>query len=425
MDEALGNQDQLDARDRGFIIHLVQGVQRWRLRLDWIIGQAVHFPLRKITPRNLNILRLALYQIYFMDKVPESAAVNEAVKQVKVRESKHVVSFVNGVLRNICRNKDDFSFPDPKKDPIGYLSTFFSYPEWLVKKWTRELGKDTAQDLLEAGNRVPKLIVRTNTLKINRTALIERLKQENVVGIPTPKAPDGIFLEGLKGRIDGLNTFREGLLQVQGQATQLMSHLLAPQPRDSVLDVCAGLGGKAGHMAELMQGRGNVLALDISARRLIDLARNSERLGIHNIDPVVADAAFGLSSLIRCRFDGIMVDAPCSGLGVLSRHPDGKWNRDVKDIKRLARLQKTILKGAASVLKKGGRMLYVTCTISKEENEEVVEDCLERNKDLESINLAYDAPVWARPLVNREGFFQSYPHIHEMDGLFAALFTKS
>ena len=424
LDEILRRNRHLDERDRAFINQLVQGVLRWRLRLDWIIEQAADFPIKKIYPSILNILRLALYQIFFLDRVPQSAAVNEAVKQARVNGPRHVVSFANGILRNICRQKDKIPFPDRDSDIVHYLSVFYSYPEWLIEKWIEDMGVEFTEELLSAGNRIPTLTIRTNSLKLDRSELIKRLGDEGVTGRPVPYSPEGIQLVDFKGRIDELISFREGLFQVQDQAAQITSHLLSPQPGEIIIDLCAGLGGKSTHLAELMGDKGRVLTIDITHKRLISLGKTSRRLGIGSIISMVADATGSLSSLFRNKFDRIMVDAPCSGLGVISRHPDGKWSKSEEDIGRLAILQKIILNEAASVLQKGGKMLYVTCTISREENEEVVNDCLERNRDIYIENLRGLAPEWCMDLIDDQGFLRTFPHLHNMDGFFCALFTR-
>ena len=424
LDRLFRANPNLDDRDRAFVSQLVQGVVRWRLRLDWIIGQAAHFPLDRIDPPVLDILRLALYQIFFLNRIPESAAVNEAVKQAKARCPRHVVSFVNGTLRNICRHKDRITFPDRGADPVLYLSVYHSYPGWLVGKWIRELGEDKADALLEAGNRTPFLTVRVNGLKTSRSSLIRRMEAEGLKAKPTHYSPLGVVIEGLRGRVDQLEAFREGLFQVQDEAAQVASFLLAPPSGSNVLDVCAGYGGKTSHLVELMGNQGRVVALDTNRARLISLAENSKRLGIDIIHPVVADAAGQVSALFRSPFDRVMVDAPCSGLGVLSRHPDGKWNRNREDIKRLSGLQSSILNQAARAVERGGRMLYVTCTVSREENEGVAEAFLSRHEGFVLENLRDQAPPWALDLIDERGFLRALPHVHGTDGFFAALFRR-
>ena len=424
LEDIFRQNPKLDHRDRAFIVHLVQGVLRWRRRLDWIIEQAADFPLKKITPTVLNILRLALYQIFFMDRVPESAAVNEAVNQAKKEGARHVVSFVNGILRNICRAKTEINFPDPDTNPVLFLCVFYSYPEWLVNKWLKEWGREFTEELLSAGNQIPVLTIRTNRLRLSRSALIERLAEEGIAGKPTSYSPDGVLIEDLKGRVDELVSFRQGLFQVQDQAAQITSHILDPQPGQTILDVCAGLGGKSTHLAELMEDKGQVVGLDIDHRRLLSLVENSKRLSINNVRPIVANASGSLSPLFRTKFDGVVIDAPCSGLGVLSRHPDGKWNRKKEDVQRLTFIQKSILNEARPLLNPGGKMLYITCTISKEENEDMVQGFLAAHKDLSLENIRDHIPAWGLSLVDESGFLRTFPNEHDMDGFFAALFVK-
>ena len=424
LEDLFRSSPHLDGRDRAFISHLFLGVLRWRLRLDWVIEENLDFPIRKVAPPVLNILRLALYQVLFMSRVPESAAVDEAVKQAKRSQPRHVASFVNGILRNICRRKDSALFPDPGKDRVAYLSRFHSYPQWLVVKWIREWGMKTTEDLLAAGNRIPVLVLRTNQLKLSRQGLVEHLKGERIIATPTRFSPQGLRVEDLSGRVDEVPSFREGLFQVQDEAAQVASFLLAPQPGDAVLDVCAGLGGKSTHLAEMMRDRGKVIALDRDAGRLLSLEVNRVRLGARKVFPLLADATQDVSLLFRARFDAIMVDAPCSGLGVLSRHPDAKWNKSEESVRRLADLQVTMISRAVPVLKKGGRLLYVVCTLSKEENEEVVRRSLASHAELTLCDLREQAPGWARDLIDEAGFFRTFPHRHGMDGFFAALFRK-
>jgi 16S rRNA (cytosine967-C5)-methyltransferase len=424
LERVLRQDKHVTQRDRAFIYNLVQGVFRWRLRLDWIIKQSVNFPFRTIEPPVLNVLRMALYQIFFMDRVPQSAAVNEAVKQAKAVGKGPAAGFVNGILRRICRQKDKITFPDKKEDPAQYLSVFYSYPSWLVKKWMNELGTAPAERLLDAGNQIPDLVIRTNSLKIDRTGLIGLLEDEGVVAGPTKHSPDGVRLEGLKGGVVLLEAFKKGLFQVQGEAPQICSHLLNPVSGDSVLDLCAGLGGKSTHLAELMGGKGRVVSLDISHDRLVMLLDSVRRLEINGIHPVVANADTSLGSLKKGRFDKILVDAPCSGLGIISKHPDGKWSRDESDIKRLARLQERILNRAVPLIKSRGTMLYVTCTVSREENERVVSKLLTKNPGIILENLKDHAPDWAMGFIDNQGFFKTLPHLHGMDGFFAALFRK-
>jgi 16S rRNA (cytosine967-C5)-methyltransferase len=422
--ESLFSQNpRLNDRDRAFAVHLVQGVLRWRIRLDWILKQFVRFPFKKIDQPVLNILRLALFQILFLDRVPESAAVNEAVKQSRKMGKKHVVKFVNGILRQICREKDRLPYPLFDSDPSRYASVYYSYPMWLVQKWTRELGQDMALQVMKAGNEIPVLTIRTNALRTTRQALLNRLGEEGVEGRAVDFAPEGIELTHFKGAISRLDAYKAGLFQVQGEAAQICAHLLAPGGVDVVADVCAGLGGKSTHLAELMGNRGRVLAFDTSLVRLGGLKENTKRLGIGSVFPVAADAT-GPLFFLRDPVRKIMVDGPCSGLGVISKHPDTKLTKKEDDIKRLAMIQNSILSRSCQALCRDGEMLYVTCTISKEENEAVVESFLRENRQMALQDLRRRIPPWGRDLVDENGFLKTFPHLHGMEGFFAALFRK-
>ena len=424
LEESFKRNPDLTDRDRAFIVNLVKGVLRWRLRLDWIIRQHVRFPFKNIDPTILNILRLALYQIFFLDRVPQSAAVNEAVKQAKATGAKYVAAFVNGILRHICRQGDRISFPDRKKELVHYLSTFYSYPLWLVEKWLNEVGNDSAERLLSAGNRTPGLVVRTNNLKIDRPGLIRCLEQEGVDSSPTCYSPEGVKINTISGPISRLDSFKEGLFQVQDEPAQIVSHLLSPAPGETILDLCSGLGGKSTHLAELVGEKGTVFAVDINHSRLSGLIENMDRLEIANVRPVRADAGKDIASLLRRSFDKILLDVPCSALGTISRHPDGKWARDESDIKRISLLQRKILNSAVPLLAGGGRMLYVTCTISREENEYAARYFLDKNSGMALENLRDHIPEWGLDLVDEGGFFRTLPHVNQMDGFFGALFVK-
>jgi 16S rRNA (cytosine967-C5)-methyltransferase len=261
-------------------------------------------------------------------------------------------------------------------------------------------------------------------LEVDRDDLIGFLEEEDLTVAPTMHSPQGITIRGLKGSVEHLNTFKKGLFQVQGEAAQICSHLISPKQGESVLDLCAGLGGKSTHLAEIMGGKGRVVSLDINRGKLVRLSKSCRRLGIGCVQPVVADASAGLSSVLRITFDKILLDGPCSGLGILSKHPDGKWSKDETDIQRLGRLQKRILNEAVPLLKKGGTMLYVTCTISKTENEDVVGAFLSNNSGMILENLKDHVPAWGLELIDEKGFFKTLPHVHGMDGFFAALFRK-
>ena len=390
-----------------------------------MLGRVSSRPLTSLSPIVLNILRLALYQVLYMDRVPDSAAVNEAVEQVKARGMGRAAPFVNGLLRNLCRSHREIAFPDPAEDPVRSLAAVHACPEWLAARWLERFGLEEAGALMAAQNRIPPLDIRVNRLKGTPDALRQALGEEGVEAVPVEGVPGALSLSGLRGRVDGLRTFQEGLFQVQDRGAQVAGHLLAALPGERILDLCSGHGGKATHLAELTGDRARVTSLDIHHARLVDLRRTLTRLGLRQVEPVQADGTRGLDRLFRTTFDAVLVDAPCSGLGVLRRHPDGKWNRSEADLPRLAALQKALVLQGAQRLRPGGRLLFVTCTVAGEENEGVVENVLQERPDLSLARLDEGAPPWARRFVDDRGLFRTLPHIHDADGFFGALLVKS
>jgi 16S rRNA (cytosine967-C5)-methyltransferase len=324
----------------------------------------------------------------------------------------------------VCREKDRLPFPDREKSAPLYLAVRYAYPEWIVNKWLKEWGRSFTEKLLDAGNTRPLLTLRTNTLRTNRNALVTTLREEGIEAKGTSFSPEGVVLQGFRGRIGLLESFRMGRFQVQGEAAQLTAHILSPGPNDRVLDLCAGLGGKTTHLAALMGNEGSVVAMDINFKKLGELRSSATRLGIKTILCVLGDSAISPHMPFRTSFDKILLDAPCSGLGVLSRHPDGKWNRNEKDIGRLSKLQESLLVNAVPLLKDGGHLLYVTCTISMAENEGVVEKALSRCGGLYLSDIKKHLPQWGHDLADDNGFLRTFPHIHGMEGFFAALFEK-
>ena len=425
LDDIFRKNEDLTGLDRAFVSHLVLGVLRWQGRLDWIIDQKTDFSIKKISPTIRNILRLALYQVFFMDRVPDSAAVNEAVKQTKTSRNRHGISFVNGLLRTVCRDKEALPLPDREKALPHHLAVRYAYPEWLVNKWLKEWGQPFTEKLLDAGNTHPALTLRTNTLRTSRHALMKTLRDEGLDPKATLFSPEGIVLQGFRGRPDLIESFREGLFQVQGEAAQLTAHILSPSPNDLVLDLCAGLGGKTTHLAALMGNQGSIVAMDMNLKKLGKLRSNAFRLGIRTILTVLGNSAPPCSMPLRTSFDKILLDAPCSGLGVVSKHPDGKWNRNEADIDRLSRLQRSMVTHAAPLLKNGGHLLYVTCTISGPENEGVVDKVLSTCNNLSLLDIKKHLPHWGRNISDDSGFLRTFPHIHGMEGFFAALFEKT
>lgn len=420
--DRLGRLSAARDEDRGLLTELVYGTIRHRNRLDWIIDHTYRGDPSSMEPGLRNILRVAFYQLSCMDRVPTYAAVNEAVKQAKEsfpgREG-----LVNAILRNFLRKKNGVSFPEFRTDPVGHLTWYHSHPPWIVERWIDRFGAEEARELCVANNMPPPLVLRVNRLKASPGDAVEALSRQGLRAAEARWSPDGLVLE--RGERGGLPARRikfveEGFLQVQDEASQLVSHLLDPRPGERLLDICSGAGIKATHLAALMGNRGAVVAVDRNRRKL-ELGRiRAEAMGVSIIEHIHADALEIPLDEFREGFDRILVDAPCSGLGTIRRRPEIKWLAGEDKVAELALLQGELLRHSAGMLKPGGAMLYATCTTTVEENELVVREFLKKNP---SFRIG-EPPFIGDELIDEEGFFRTFPHRHGTDGFFAALLVK-
>ncbi|MDD2554372.1 MAG: 16S rRNA (cytosine(967)-C(5))-methyltransferase RsmB [Desulfotomaculaceae bacterium] len=409
--------------DRAFATELSYGTLRFLKTIDWILGQFVKQPLEAQTASVRNILRLSVYQLLYLDKVPDSAACNEGAEMARKHGHPGAVKFVNGVLRSIARRKAGIAFPDLSDDPIGHISIKYSHPAWLVERWLREFGPEDTILLCSANNMPAPNTVRVNTLKSTRNELIERLREEGLAAKETAYAPEGITIEGFLS-ISSMAAFREGQFQVQDESSMLASRAVAPAPGATVIDACSAPGGKATHLAQLMKNRGEIFAFDIHPHKLALIKENSVRLGIDIIRENAGDA-IRLPEKFYGSADYVLVDAPCSGLGVLRRRPDARWRKDPGQIAGLVKLQAEILNSASCCVKDHGVLVYSTCTITREENLGQVEDFLVRHPEFVLEDLT---PLLPRVLDNdgtmAGGYLQLLPHRHAMDGFFIARMRK-
>jgi 16S rRNA (cytosine967-C5)-methyltransferase len=419
MDKELAS-GQLSGPDRGLFAELVFGVLRRQGTLDHILTGLLTQPLAKLEPQALILLRLGLYQLVYLDRIPESAAVNESVNLAK-QSIPRVAGLINAVLRNYLRHKDTITFPDPVAAPAASIAARHSHPQWLVKLWFSQLGEEETERLAEAASYQPPLTLRVNTLRIQRDELLRQFAANGIGAVACPFSPHAIRVEG-RHLITGLPGFREGLFVVQDEASQVASILLDPQPGERVLDACAAPGGKATHLAQLMANTGELLAMDVSRSKLPLILETAERLGISIITTRAADLLQS-GALPANAFDRILLDAPCSGLGVIRRNPEAKWRLQPDDITRLAATQKVLLANAGRMLKPGGTLLYSTCSTSSEENELVVEDFLSHHPGFVLENLSALFPALGE-LFTPAGMFRAWPHRHAMDGFFAARLKK-
>lgn len=421
LDEMAPTGNEAPERDMRLLYMLVYGVLRWRRRLDGMVTAFSKTPFHKIDPVVRNILRLGLFQIAFLDRIPDSAAVNTSVELTKRMAAPHVAGFVNGLLRNAVRNKKKLHKTPETGDAIKDLGIRESFPDWLLKRWTRRYGLKRTTELCRALNKIPPLTIRVNRLKGTREALAERLLAEGIRTRTTRFSKDGLVVENLTGSPVNLTAYRDGWLQVQDEAAQLVGAFTAPTPGERMLDACAGLGGKTGHLAALMKNNGDIVALDNNPVRLEKLELEMRRLGITIVQTATKDLedTAGLKDLGR--FDRILVDAPCSGLGVLRRNPDAKWSEYKKDLKRFGKRQIRFLDALAELLTPAGRLVFSVCTVEPEENETVVSDFLARHPDFRIEPPADGLPDNARPLITQDGFFKTDTEAENMDLFFAAV----
>ncbi len=406
-------------QDRGLLTQLVYGTLRLRDRLDWILRTVYTGTFEEMEPGIRNILRVALYQMMFADRVPAYAATNEAVEMTKSRYPGRS-NLVNAVLRNAARRMDRIPYPSFDNDPLFHIAVVHSHPLWLVRLWADEIGIEETRALCESNNKTPPLAVRVNRLKTSRSDLITRLEESGITAAPSRYAPNGLILSDLPISVVELPPYHEGLMQIQDEASQLISHLVDPKPGEAVLDVCAGAGIKTTHLAQLMNNTGRIVAMDIS-RNKIELSEIlSRRLGAAIIETIVHDARQPPPQDLCERFDRILVDAPCSGLGTVRRNPEIRWHTAPEDLIPLPPLQLEILNHSVPYLKKGGIMVYSTCTIASAENEEVIRKFLRDNKKFELVRSATAPAV----LLDETGFFRTFPHRHGTDGFFGTILKR-
>jgi 16S rRNA (cytosine967-C5)-methyltransferase len=401
----------LSALDTRFIQELVFGTTKMRRRLDYVLTQFLQRKTEELTPWIRNILRMGVYQIEILDKVPSSAAVDESVKLAKRFGHKGTVALVNAVLRNYLREKNRVVFPSREENPIENIALFYSFPNWMVEEWLGIFGEEETVMLCQEFNRRPRLGCRVNLLKINPAQLEEAFEKEEV------KFKAGKYLEGYyhiesKINLDRFAPLQKGWIYIQDESAGLAVRLLDPRPGEQIVDLCAAPGGKSIYMAELMKNQGMISAVDVSFKKLEMLNQNCHRLGARCVMPVCADARY-----FSCKpVDKVLVDAPCSALGTLGNNPDARWRKQKSDLSRLHLLQLEILSNAANLVKKGGTLVYSTCTMTPDENEQVMGDFLKQNREF---GMTDAGNFVSAETVDSRGWIKTFPHLHKTDGSFA------
>lgn len=408
-------ESRMPAADRALATELVYGTLRWRGRLDHLIAQALDRDFAKLDPLVASALRVGAYQLFFSDRIPANAAVDEAVRCVRALGLERATGLVNAVLRRLARDGASYAFPDLETDPLGHLMHACSLPEWLAQRWLEQYGAQRAAQLATAMNAPPPLTVRVNRARTSRAALLDALRERYPDAHPARYAPDAIVL-GQRGEVGQDPAFVAGEMSPQDEASQLVIELLDPQPGDRVLDTCAAPGSKSAAIAERLDGAGHVLALDRHERRLRLVGRGARRLGVGGIATLGRDATKSLSDLTERDgpFDRILVDAPCSGLGALRRNPDARWRLSPEDLPELARVQRALLESAAAVLRPGGTLVYSTCTVTPEENEGVIRGFMATRANWR-IASREEAPDPVRAWMDEDGFMRTLPHVTQPD----------
>jgi 16S rRNA (cytosine967-C5)-methyltransferase len=410
------NSGELNDLDKRFLTELTHGVVRWKTRLDFIIEQFCKNKFAMQDPNIRNAMRVALYQILFLSKIPHAAAVNEAVEFVKKIRGQKAANLVNAVLRNIIRNLNKLPTPDHETDPVQYLSIMYSHPSWMVKRWVDRYGLYETEQLLSANNERPTIVVRANTLKTTADELVKLFEERNIRNTRSKYLENFIKVGHLSG-IYNLDLFEKGYFSVQDESSGLVVKLLDPKPGETVIDLCSAPGGKTTFIGELMKNQGKIIAVDKYEHRLNLVKQSCERLGVENVEFIPKDA---LEVEVEPA-DKVLVDAPCSGLGVIQKKPDIKWQRELSDIRNLAKTQIELLEKASKLVKNGGVIVYSTCTIEPEENIEVVKEFLSRHPEFKIDDARNYLPS---DIVNGEGCMETYPHKHDMDGGFAVRLIK-
>lgn len=416
IDKLLDNEfrtGQLSQADKNLLNELVHGVIRWRAKLDWVLIGFYRGDFLKCLNVVKNAMRVALYQIMFLDRIPTPAAVNESVEIVKRIQGEKTAGIVNGVLRNIARNLENIRYPKSEDDIIYYFSIIYSHPRWMVKRWVERFGEKQAEKLLFVNNRRPYNTIRVNRLKATVEEIKNVLRQNEMYFFVSRYLSQSITVKSNRPAIPSLEIFREGKITIQDTSASLAAKLASPKEGMTVVDACAAPGGKSFYLAEQMNDKGRVIAIDKFKSKLRFIEEGAERLGLQSIETLCEDAT---NLQLDEPVDMIFADVPCSGLGTLSKKPDIKWKRELEDIKALVNLQRKILESLAKWIKPGGTLVYSTCTIEPEENIENIKWFLSKHPEFE----LDPAEKFLSAEVCNNGVLEVYTHIHQIDGAFAA-----
>ena len=413
------NKKILTEKDISLISEIVYGVISYKITLDEIIKKYSSIKLKKISIWILNVLRMGIYQIIFLDKIPKSAAVNESVNLAKRYGHKASSNFVNAILRKV--DKKDFEELFNIKDDVERISKTTSMPEWIIKELAKNTNYEDIEEICKNLNKRPKINIRINRLKTNIVEVKEELKKENIIyNTISEDEEDFLELEKIKD-IENNKLFKNGFFTIQDISAGMTAKILSPKPNELVLDACAAPGGKTTYMAELMNNKGKIIAGDIYEHRLNLIQQNAKRLGISIIETKILDATKYYKEY-EAKFDKILLDVPCLGIGVIKRKPDIKWQRKPEDLQEICKIQKIILENCSKYLKIGGELVYSTCSILEEENENIIKEFVKKNQNFEIKKVKSPIKIFEK-FVKKEGYISIKP-TEKNDGFFICKLVK-
>lgn len=411
-------KNKVDQRDRRFITELVHGTLRWKKKLDWILQKAYNNDWEKVPDTIKYVLDIGLYQLMYMDKVPDYASVNEAVRIAVQKNGLVWGRVVNGILRRIIRDPEIQKIPVLKKNPVTSLAIKWSHPEWLVERWVKELGVERTSSLCKANNQRPTLTIRINQSRSDTKTVAKKLSSEKISTRTSSLLKEFLIVSRGGNKIPRTKLFQKGDITIQDISAGFASHLLSPNPGEIIVDAAAAPGGKVTHCADLAKDKALIIACDHHPVRIKKIVDNYTRLGFKNIFPVVADSRnLPLKQLV----DKILLDAPCSGFGVLRSKSEIKLLRDARHVSDLVKLQKQLIDAVASLVKPGGVLIYSTCTLLSEENEKIIEYFLQKHTNF----TVEDAKKFVHPaVITEQGYVKTWPDKHNVDGSFAVRLKK-
>ena len=433
VDSAFGRH-ATEGRERRLVNGLVYGVIRWQKQLDWVLNQFIN-PKFQLDARHRNILRLGAFQLLHLDGIPAHAAIFETVQLATSPRRKSsgrgkTAGFINAVLRSIQREGTRVAYPPLDTNPIEHIAFSQSYPTWLVKQWLQTHDVSWTLAFCRASNQTAPLAFRVNTLLTQREKVCQFLEMKGLPASLSKIAPDGIALENrtittfdTAGELTLKDILNRNDIYVQDESAMLVAHLLSPEDAGFIVDICASPGGKTTHLAHLMRNTGKIIAVDVSAEKIALLQKNCRRVEAHNVETRVLDATKADLAFIETA-DAVLIDAPCSGFGTLRRHPDIRWNKTLKQVRALSEIQYNLLKNAAPHIKPGGILVYSTCSIEPMENEEVIQRFLADFPMYRVENARRFLPDVPLSAITPQGFVQTFPHKHRIDGAFAARLRK-